>query len=164
VLLTLKLQHDKTCTHSYQNADLHGKDIDRFVEGVNGEGWTTGVNHANGDSAPYHYNHYTGELVFESKEKLDKKGRPLAQNRDRDTEPVTEGIQKASNGEQEFETKQSIKAIRAPIGRVWKKGIDLRTGEVYWENQANGASVCTKPCLVSCAHGPVRVLVLTHFP
>ncbi len=145
--------------HRYKNADLHGKDVDRFVKEVSGPGWTSGINHANGDSEPYHYNHYNGDLVFESREKLTKDGRPEEQDREEreNAGPVTGDIQKATGDRDNvYETQQSIKSVRAPIGRVWKKGIDLKSGEVYWENLANGemsVCVCVCVCMFVCLFG-----------
>eukprot|EP00961_Rhodomonas_salina_P189789 2560508-Rhodomonas_salina.1 len=100
----------------FQNTDLHGKDLGRFVQAKpEGSFWTSGTNHADGESDKYFYNHATDQLVWKG---------PMTR-----PEQCTDEV----NGTGEVK------------GCNWERNVDLSSGEYYWKNLDSGATTWDNP-------------------
>ena len=98
------------------DADLHGKDVGRFVQDKpRGPEWSEGVNRVNGERGVFFYNHATGALKFEG-----PKHAPLTCNED-------------TNGTDEVP------------GCNWERLVDLKSGEQYWKNLDSGEETWDDP-------------------
>ncbi len=78
-------------------------------------GWTSGVNGANGDSATFYYNHYTGRIAWKGPAKLPYKC-----------------------------TEEDNGAGTVP-NCDWTSHVDLATGEEYWKNKITGKRTWQNP-------------------